>query len=76
MIRIFSISDLHVDYKQNMDWVINLSNSDFKNDYLLVAGDISDNPVRFAKALTELSQKFRQLFLYLEIMIYGFAKKK
>jgi len=62
MTRIFSISDLHVDYKQNMDWLENLSNTDFQSDYLIIAGDISDNPLRFAKALTVLSARFKQLF--------------
>jgi predicted phosphodiesterase len=62
MIRIFSISDLHVDYKQNQDWVKNLSNQDYKNDYLIIAGDISDNPLRFTKTITTLSDKFKGLF--------------
>ena len=62
MTRIFSISDLHVDYKQNRDWLKNLSNIDYKNDYLIIAGDISDNPLRFTKTLTTLSEKFKGLF--------------
>jgi len=61
MTRIFSISDLHVDYKQNMDWLKNLSASDYLNDHLIIAGDISDNPLRFAKALTILSTKYKML---------------
>lgn len=62
MTRIFSISDLHVDYKENLHWVKNLSNQEFKDDYLLIAGDISDNPVRFAKTLSLLTEKFFKLF--------------
>ncbi len=58
MIRIFAISDLHVDYDQNMNWIHNLSDNDFSNDVLIVAGDISDNVIKFSEALDYLSQKF------------------
>lgn len=61
MKRIFAISDLHVDYKQNMDWVRNLSQNDYKNDTLIVAGDISDNTVLFSKALTLLTNRFQNV---------------
>lgn len=62
MIRIFSISDLHVDYKQNSGWVRNLSDIEYQNDYLIVAGDITHNAVKLAKTLTLLSKKFQTVF--------------
>jgi len=61
MIRVFAISDLHVDYEQNMKWVCGLSNSDYKKDTLIVAGDISDNVLKFAEALDCLGQKFKHV---------------
>jgi predicted phosphodiesterase len=59
MIRVFAISDLHVDYDQNLNWVKNLSNQDYQNDTLLVAGDISDNVEKFSDALGSLYKKFK-----------------
>lgn len=61
MIRVFAISDLHVDYAQNMKWLQNLSDSDYKNDLLIVAGDISDNLLRFSEALEHLTKKFKRV---------------
>ncbi|KAA3610006.1 MAG: hypothetical protein D8M58_07805 [Calditrichaeota bacterium] len=58
MTRVFAISDLHVDYDQNMNWVKGLSNSDYKDDVLIVAGDVSDNVLKFAEALEYLVRKF------------------
>ena len=40
--RVFAISDLHVDYKENRRWVQRLSNCDFTDDVVIVAGDITD----------------------------------
>jgi predicted phosphodiesterase len=59
MIRVFAISDLHVDYQQNLDWVRNLSGQDFKNDVLLIAGDISDSVTKLSQTLELLCQKFK-----------------
>ena len=39
--NIFAISDLHVDYKPNRDWVMHLSRQDFTDDVLILAGDLS-----------------------------------
>ncbi|MCB0283252.1 MAG: metallophosphoesterase [Calditrichaeota bacterium] len=61
MKRVFAISDIHVDYKQNMDWVDSLSGLDFRNDTLVVAGDISNKPLLFSKALECLQKKFENV---------------
>jgi Icc-related predicted phosphoesterase len=39
--RIFAISDIHVDYEGNRRWINSISAFDYKNDLLIVAGDIS-----------------------------------
>ncbi|WP_054739583.1 metallophosphoesterase family protein [Cellulosilyticum ruminicola] len=39
--RIYVISDLHVEYKQNRNWVNNLSRIDYKQDTLIIAGDVA-----------------------------------
>ncbi|MFT8717299.1 MAG: metallophosphoesterase [Gluconobacter potus] len=62
--RIFALSDLHVDYSENMKWVSELSTSDFLADILIVAGDISDIPTRLRFCLENLARKFFKI-LYL-----------
>jgi len=62
MKRVFSISDLHVDYKQNMDWVRNLSSSDYTNDVLIIAGDISDDLMNFSELMGLVINKFACVF--------------
>jgi Icc-related predicted phosphoesterase len=39
--RVFAISDLHVDYADNAKWVAGLSTSQYLDDILVVAGDVS-----------------------------------
>ena len=40
--RLFATSDLHTDYKDNFRWLAEISDRDYRNDALIVAGDISD----------------------------------
>jgi len=40
--RVFAVSDLHVDYGANARWVENLSTADYTQDLLILAGDITD----------------------------------
>lgn len=58
MIRIFAISDLHVDYQQNFRWVENLSKFEYKKDILLIAGDISDDHNLLERIFILLKKKF------------------
>jgi len=39
--RVLAVSDLHVDYEQNLAWCVQLSDADYRNDVLVVAGDIT-----------------------------------
>lgn len=57
--RIFAISDLHSDFKQNWKLVENLSDQDYKNDVLLIAGDISHNLQVVQNTLKVLREKFQ-----------------
>ncbi len=38
-LRVFCTSDVHIDYAPNMEWVRNLSNTEYIHDALIVAGD-------------------------------------
>ncbi|MFT5087273.1 MAG: 3',5'-cyclic AMP phosphodiesterase CpdA [Candidatus Latescibacterota bacterium] len=60
--RIFAISDLHVDFKVNWHWVEALSLIDYRQDTLLVAGDIAHDLGRVAAAFEALRQRFDRVF--------------
>jgi predicted phosphodiesterase len=59
--KIYSISDLHVDYRPNLDWVMNLSQQDYRDDVLIVAGDLSDKLDRVEQCFRHLSACFKQV---------------
>ncbi|RYE39482.1 MAG: metallophosphoesterase [Hyphomicrobiales bacterium] len=59
--RVFAISDLHTDYEGNAAWVASLPIDDFRNDVLIVAGDITDSPTLFAHTLEQLVRRFAKV---------------
>jgi predicted phosphodiesterase len=59
--RVFATSDLHVDYEENQKWVVAISRQDFRNDILVVAGDVSDSLDAIAVTLTALADRFRKV---------------
>lgn len=56
--RIFAISDIHVDFEENFRWFNNLSRSDYRNDILILAGDVTDIARLFEKTLKGLRERF------------------
>jgi predicted phosphodiesterase len=60
-VRIFAISDIHVDYETNARWLADLSASDYREDVLILAGDISDSLERVEWALGVLTARFRRV---------------
>ena len=59
--RLFATSDLHTDYKENFRWLQELSDTDYLQDTLIVAGDISDRLEIIRETLLLLRSKFRKL---------------
>ena len=59
--RLFATSDLHTDYKENFRWLQELSDTEYRDDALIVAGDISDRLGVIRETLLLLRGKFRQL---------------
>jgi predicted phosphodiesterase len=59
--RLFATSDLHTDYKDNMLWLRQLSGTAYRNDVLIVAGDISDRFQIIRETLLLLRSKFRHV---------------
>jgi Icc-related predicted phosphoesterase len=59
--RIFAVSDLHVDFDANARWVTDLSLADYRDDVLIVAGDISDALTRLDECLRQLTSRFKHV---------------
>lgn len=60
--RVFAVSDLHLDYEENKHWLAHLSSADFQADILIVAGDISDDIALIQWCFATLQAKFRRVF--------------
>jgi predicted phosphodiesterase len=59
--RVFALSDIHVDYETNAQWVADLSDSDYQDDVLILAGDVTDIERLFKWCLSTLAKKFRKV---------------
>lgn len=62
MMRLFALSDLHVDFEANARWVSALSRSDYRQDVLILAGDLTDSLAQLQWCLEQLAQRFRKVF--------------
>ena len=60
-LRIFALSDIHTDHEDNRRWVAQLSMSDYREDVLILAGDISDSLARLEWTLTALATRFARV---------------
>lgn len=61
--RIFAISDVHIDHGESVRrWAEGISNTEFKNDILIVAGDLGDTYNALLIGLKIFKQKFRRVF--------------
>jgi len=59
--RIFAISDLHIDYEVNARWIADLSSADYKEDVLVLAGDVTDTLRLLDWCLGTLTRRFRKV---------------
>ncbi len=60
--RIWIISDIHVDFTENLQWVKALSSEEYTQDVLILAGDVTHRFDLFRNVLEELRSKFKMLF--------------
>jgi predicted phosphodiesterase len=60
-VRIFALSDIHVDYEANTQWVAALSRAEYVEDVLILAGDVSHSIVHLARCLSQLAFRFKKL---------------
>ncbi len=59
--RIFAVSDIHVDYDVNAQWVANLSMVDYQDDVLILAGDVTDTRRLLEWTLGALAKRFKKV---------------
>ncbi len=59
--RVFAISDLHADYQVNRDWIDALSRHDYRDDVLILAGDVADRIGTLGRCLEALAIRFRHV---------------
>lgn len=56
--RLFLVSDVHIDSRENWRWLEQLSDTAYQHDALIVAGDVSEEIDRLEAALRLLTSKF------------------
>jgi predicted phosphodiesterase len=57
--RVFAVSDLHVDYECNAKWFSDISLYDFTEDVIIIAGDISDSLILLDRTLRAAVRRFK-----------------
>ena len=60
--RILALSDLHVDVPENREWIMKLSKADYREDVIIVAGDVSDQIDRLTWTFETLLSRFAGVF--------------
>ena len=60
--RFFTTSDIHVDYKKNLELIKKISNTEYQNDVLILAGDLTHKETLLCETLLILKDKFAKLF--------------
>ena len=58
-VSVWGISDIHVDYQENFDALLDIPIPSVKRDALIIAGDATDNISRLEELLSAMKQRFR-----------------
>lgn len=59
--RVFALSDIHIDYDVNAKWIANLSIAEYQNDVLILAGDVTDTRRLLDWCLSTLAKRFKKV---------------
>ena len=59
--RIFALSDIHVDYDANARWIAALSTAEYQDDVLILAGDVTDTLPKLDWCLNTLANRFKKV---------------
>jgi hypothetical protein len=54
--RVFTISELHIDYAVNREWLQQLSLDEYRDDLLILAGDVSDSLAALVECFAALTR--------------------
>jgi predicted phosphodiesterase len=77
--RVFALSDIHVDYETNAEWVRQLSWYDYRQDLLILAGDVTHRLSLLAWCLRVLAQRFAHVLFVPgnhDLWVLGEAREK
>jgi len=77
--RVFALSDIHVDYDVNAKWIRNLSRYDYTDDILILAGDVTHKQSLLAWCLSELTARLNQVLFVPgnhDLWVLGETKEK
>eukprot|EP00931_Biecheleriopsis_adriatica_P070045 TRINITY_DN43842_c0_g1_i1.p1 TRINITY_DN43842_c0_g1~~TRINITY_DN43842_c0_g1_i1.p1 ORF type:complete len:386 (+),score=69.12 TRINITY_DN43842_c0_g1_i1:36-1193(+) len=61
-VRLWAVSDIHTDVDENFVWIRGLSATEYRDDVLILAGDVSDSVERLEVTFKLLLEKFGTLF--------------
>jgi predicted phosphodiesterase len=59
--RVFALSDIHIDYEVNAKWIANLSIAEYRDDALILAGDVTDSLRLLEWCLGALVKRFKKV---------------
>src|SRR5258708_5633329 len=59
--RVFAVSDVHIDYDVNAKWIANLSIAEYQDDVLILAGDVTDTRRLLNWCLSTLAKRFKKV---------------
>ena len=57
--RVFAVSDIHVDYAENLTWILSLEHKEYANDILILAGDVTDKMSLLEQVFVALAASFK-----------------
>ncbi len=57
--KVYTVSDIHVDYPENMEWILSLDAKAFQEDILVLAGDVSHKLDDLSRVFNSLLAKFK-----------------
>lgn len=60
-LKIFALSDIHVDYRENLAWLKQLSQWEYQDDFLVLAGDISHRKGLLKQAFDIVKSVFKEV---------------
>jgi predicted phosphodiesterase len=60
-VRTFAVSDIHVDYDINKRWITHLPEIEYRNDLLILAGDVAHSLKLLEWCLTALVRRFKKV---------------